>query len=68
MDLVYNSQISNRSKYIDVAYHSLRDSVKEGKLIVIHVLGEQNLADICTKGMLGPRFTYLNDKIIYSKL
>ena len=68
VDLVYNPRISDRSKHIDVVYHHLRDSVEEGKLVVIHVPGEQNLADICTKGMPGPRFTYFNDKIMYSKL
>jgi len=68
LDLVYNPRISDRSKYIDVVYHHLRDSVKEGKLVIIHIPGKQNLADICTKGIPGLRFTYLNDKIIYSKL
>ena len=68
VDLVYNPRISDRSKYIDVVSHHLRDSVEEAKLVAIHVPSEQNLADICTKRMPGPRFTYLNDKIIYSKL
>ena len=68
MILIYNLRISDKSKHIDVAYYYLRDLVEEGKLGVIHVSSEQNLADICTKGMPGPRFTYLNDKIIYSKL
>ena len=68
MDLVYILRISDRSKHIDVVYHYLRDSVEEEKLVVIHVLGEQNLADICNEGMPGPRFTYLNDNIMYSKL
>ena len=40
MNLNYNLRISDRSKYIDIAYYHLRDSVKEGKLVVIHVAGE----------------------------
>ena len=68
VDLIYNPRISDRSKYINMAYHYLRDSIKEEKLVVIHVSSKQNLVDIYTKGMPGSRFTYFNNKIIYSKL
>ena len=40
VDLIYNPRISDKSKHIDVIYYHLRDSVEEGKLVVIHVPDE----------------------------
>ena len=40
MDLVYNSSISNRSKYIDVAYNHFKDSVEEEELVMIYIAGK----------------------------
>ena len=68
VDLIYNHRISNKSKHIDMAYYHFRDSVNKGKLVVIHIASKQNLADIYTKGMPEPCFTYLNNTIISLKL
>jgi len=59
VDLTQNPRISDCSKHIDIAYHHIRDLVETGKLIILHVPGSDNLADICTKAMPGPRFFML---------
>ena len=68
MDLIYNLRISNRSKYIDIVHYYLSNFIEEGKLVVIHIPGKQNLVDIYTKGMPELHFSYLNDKIMYLTL
>ena len=45
-------------------YHHVRDLVETGKLIVLHVPGTDNLADICTKALPGPRFHQLKDAVL----
>jgi len=64
VDLVHNPRISDRSKHIDIAYHHVRDLVETGKLIVLHVPSTDNLADICTKALPGPRFHQLKDAVL----
>jgi len=44
---------------IDVAYHFTREQIDKGNGSVIYVPLEENLADICTKGMT----RYVNDHL-----
>jgi len=67
VDLTQNPRISDRSKHIDIAYHHVRDLVETGKLVVLHVPGSHNLADICTKAMPGPIFFMLRDGVLGTK-
>ena len=67
VDLTQNPRISDRSKHIDIAYHHIRDLVETGKLVVLHVPGSDNLADICTKAMPGPIFFMLRDGVLGTK-
>jgi len=64
VDLVHNPRISDHSKHIDIAYHHVRDLVETGKLTVLHVPGADNLADICTKALPGPRFRQLKEAVL----
>ena len=63
-DLTINSRISDASKHIDIAYHFTYDLVEKGLLTVLHIPGEQNPADICTKALPGSRFTFLRNIVI----
>lgn len=58
IDLSHNPRISDRSKH-NIAYHHIRELVNSGILTLLHIPGERNPADICTKALPGPRFSYL---------
>ena len=64
IDLVHNPRIGDRSKHIQVSYHFVRELVETGTLTVLHIPGEYNIADICTKALPGPRFTSLRDIVM----
>ena len=57
-DLVHNPRIGDRSKHIQIAYHFTREQVDEGTIVVIRIPGDKNLADICTKTLVGPLFNF----------
>ena len=64
IDLVHDPQISDHSKHIQVSYHFVQELVETGTLTVLHIPGEYNIADICTKALLGLRFTSLCDIVM----
>jgi hypothetical protein len=64
IDLTLNPRISDRSKHIDVAYHHVRDLAETGKLTVLYVTSHDNLADICTKPLPGPRLSFLRNSVL----
>ena len=47
--VVENSDISKRSKHIDVIYHYSLEKVHDGFINVKHVPGDQNFSDLFTK-------------------
>ena len=47
--LASNPLSSNRTKHIDVRYHFIRDEVKRGSIMVLHVKSEGQHADALTK-------------------
>ena len=63
IDTAHNPKINDRTKHIDIAYHSTREMIEDGSLLLMHVPGEFNLADICTKGLPRPRLEQLCDSI-----
>jgi len=67
VDLTQNPRISDRSKHIEIAYHYMHYLVETGKLVVLHVPGSNNLADICTKAMPGPILFMLRDGVLGTK-
>jgi hypothetical protein len=48
-------QTSFRTKHIRLAHHWVREEVRRKEVVVEHVSGEENAADIFTKGLEGPR-------------
>ena len=57
--LVHNPVYHKRSKHIDVRYHFVREKCEEGQLLVEHVCGQEQLADILTKPLAKDRFEKL---------
>ena len=49
--LTKNPQISQRTKHMDVRHHFIRDLIKDKKIEVRYVKGENNLTDIFTKNV-----------------
>ena len=52
----------NRTKHIDVAYHHIRDWVKLGKISVVPVEANLQLADALTKALPRPQHEFLMEK------
>jgi hypothetical protein len=44
-----NGGISKRSKHIDTRYHFFLDKIDGGNIVISHIAGEENFADIFTK-------------------
>ena len=57
--LVQNPVYHKRSKHIDVRYHFVREKHEAGELVVDHVCGEEQLADVLTKPLSRDRFKRL---------
>lgn len=51
VELIRSYLVKGRSKHIDVRMHDVRDLVKDRLLIVNHVPGAENPADVLTKGL-----------------
>jgi hypothetical protein len=66
-DLAKNPKINDRSKHIDIAFHFVRERIVDGSLILLHVPGTENLADICTKALPRPSHEYLCANIFGTK-
>lgn len=58
--LVKNPEYHKRSKHIDVRYHFVREKYLEGEMLVKHVPGKSQLADIMTKPLPAIRFQELS--------
>ncbi len=51
-----------RSKHIDVRYHITREAVEMGRIKLQYVPTQENIADVLTKGLHGPKLNYLKKK------
>src|SRR5258705_4127210 len=58
-DLAHNPRIGDKSKHIQVAFHFTRELVENGTIVVLRTTSKENLADICTKTIVGPGFSVL---------
>ena len=52
----------NRTKHIDIAYHHIRDWVKLGRITVLPVETNLQLADALTKALPRPQHEFLLEK------
>jgi hypothetical protein len=51
IDIAYNHKIGDRSKHIDVAYHLVHENIESGRISLLQIESDENLADICPKGL-----------------
>ena len=49
IELAKNLVTHERSKHIDARFHFIRDHVKEGNVVLLHVASQDQVADIFTK-------------------
>jgi hypothetical protein len=61
--LAYNAEFHQRTKHVLVKYHYIRQKISEGKINLMYVPSDDQLADIFTKALTGPKFTMLRQKI-----
>jgi hypothetical protein len=67
IDIAYNHKIGDRSKHIDVAYHLVHENVESGQISLLQVESAENLANICTKGLLQVTLQKLRTPIMDAK-
>lgn len=53
----------DRTKYILIKYHFIREAVKDGEIKLQHINPQEQLIDIFTKAFPKERFLYLREKI-----
>ena len=58
-----NPVLHSRTKHIDVRHHFLRDNVTKGKINLVYVPTEYQLADIFTKPLAEERFTIIRREL-----
>ena len=63
IDLTENQRIGDRSKYIDIAYYFICELIENGTITILHVPGEVNPANICTKALPSPQYAFLKSLI-----
>ena len=63
IDLMKNPVFRGRSKHINVRYHFIRECVEDGEIMVSHVCGTEQKADILTKSMTRVKHEEMRDLI-----
>jgi hypothetical protein len=63
-----NPQVTQRTKHIDVIHHFVRERCQQGEVDLQFVPGKENVADILTKAMPGPKHKWCCDKMGVVKL
>nr|KYP75906.1 Copia protein [Cajanus cajan] len=61
--LATNLGLHDRSKHIDVDHHYIRELVEDGRIKLIHLKAEDQLADLFTKPLPLPLFKKFNNKL-----
>ena len=61
--LASNPAQEHRSKHIDIRYHYVRGCIEEGKVELVYIPTNEQLADILTKNLSFDKFAQLRSKI-----
>jgi transposase-like protein len=56
IELAKNPVHHERSKHINVRFHSIREYIKDGEVQVVHVQSNDQAADVFTKALSKPLF------------
>lgn len=56
IDLAKNPVFHGRSKHIDIRYHFIRERVESGEIILRHIPGDSQRADMLTKALSTVKF------------
>ncbi|GJS87329.1 hypothetical protein Tco_0769965 [Tanacetum coccineum] len=62
IDLSKNPVHHSRTKHIEIRYHSLRDNVQKGNILMEKIASKDNIADSLTKPLKRETFNYLRTK------
>lgn len=57
--MIENGDFAQRTKYIGIKYHFIRDCIKNGKIILKYCPTEYNIADMMTKPLCGTKIQAL---------
>ena len=61
--IAYGNQLHTRTKHFDIRHYFLRDTIENNQITIQYSLTNEMLADILTKGLPGPKFKSLVDKL-----
>jgi hypothetical protein len=67
IELAKNPVHHERSKHIDVRFHSIREHIKDGEVRVVHVQSNDQAADIFAKALSKPLFENYKQMLIMMK-
>ena len=63
IELSENPVFHDRSKYIEIRYHFIRDNVQRGAVELQYISLEEQVADILTKALSRDNFVFFRDKL-----
>ena len=63
MRLAYNAEFHQRTKHVLVKYHYIQQKISDGKIDLMYVPSDDQLADLFTKALPGPKFAKLRQQI-----
>ena len=63
IDLSKNPKFHNRTKHIDISYHLTREKIASEEIVMQHCASNEMLADVMTKPVAKPQFSYMLWKI-----